>query len=207
MNTKQKILSKALVLFNQYGHRDVTTRMIADALSISLGNLTYHFKKKEEIIIALYYELVAEMNILFDMQSQMKEINVQHFYDGTKACYTIFVKYKFCMIDFVQLLRTHSKIKIHYQQLMEVRKQQMGEMFFLAITQGVIKPEEFENQYMQLGLSMGVYGDYWLSHAEVLFENNSEHTINQYVNGALLMLYPYFTDSAKEEYKKIMNLS
>lgn len=207
MNTKQKILNKALDLFNQYGHGDVTTRMIADALSISLGNLTYHFKKKEEIIISLYYQLATEMDELFEQQTKLTKVSVQTIYYGTKLCYETLMKYKFCMIDFVQLMRTHQKIRVHFQQLMQVRKVQMGTMFYQAIAQGIIKPEEFEGQYMQIGIVISVYGDYWLSHSEVLFGQDTTKTINQYIHGAMLLLFPYFTDKAKEEYKEIMATS
>lgn len=50
---KEKILNKALDLFNIYGFESVKMRDISGALNISPGNLTYHFKKKEDIIYAI----------------------------------------------------------------------------------------------------------------------------------------------------------
>jgi AcrR family transcriptional regulator len=50
---KDKILNKALELFNTFGYESVTMRDIAGALKISPGNLTYHFKKKDDLIYAI----------------------------------------------------------------------------------------------------------------------------------------------------------
>ena len=53
LNTKERILQTALKLFNARGYTEVGVREIARALSISPGNLSYHFSKKEDIFIAL----------------------------------------------------------------------------------------------------------------------------------------------------------
>ena len=52
-NLKDEILSAASLLFNERGYSDVSMRNIADALHISVGNLTYYFKKKEDLIEAV----------------------------------------------------------------------------------------------------------------------------------------------------------
>lgn len=45
-STREKILAVSLRLFNEQGYHHVTMRAIADALSISVGNLTYHLQKE-----------------------------------------------------------------------------------------------------------------------------------------------------------------
>lgn len=44
-NLRDKILETSIELFNKNGYAYVTLRDISDALNISPGNLTYHFKK------------------------------------------------------------------------------------------------------------------------------------------------------------------
>ena len=60
-STREKILAVSLRLFNEQGYRNVTMRAIADALSISVGNLTYHFAKKQDIVAALMDDVFAQM--------------------------------------------------------------------------------------------------------------------------------------------------
>ena len=54
MKTAERILLVALTLFNERGERNVTAADIALELDMSPGNLYYHFKGKESIVIALY---------------------------------------------------------------------------------------------------------------------------------------------------------
>ena len=48
--TKEDILITARELFNEYGYKNISMRDIAKKLNISVGNLTYYFKKKEDLI-------------------------------------------------------------------------------------------------------------------------------------------------------------
>ena len=49
--TKNKIARESERLFNTYGYNNVTMRRIADACGISVGNLTYHYPKKEDLLM------------------------------------------------------------------------------------------------------------------------------------------------------------
>lgn len=53
-NRKTEILKAASELFNEKGCLNTSTRHIADKLGISVGNLYYYFKNKEEILIEIY---------------------------------------------------------------------------------------------------------------------------------------------------------
>lgn len=53
---KSEILSTARELFNERGYNAVSMRDIAEALGISVGNLTYHYKRKEELMEAVVEE-------------------------------------------------------------------------------------------------------------------------------------------------------
>lgn len=55
-NRRADILETALKLFNEKGIDGVTTRDIAKKIKISLGNLTYYFPAKSDIVYALVEE-------------------------------------------------------------------------------------------------------------------------------------------------------
>lgn len=55
-DTRQIILDTARMLFNTRGYHGVSLQDIADAVGISKGNLTYHFRKKEDIMEGLLLE-------------------------------------------------------------------------------------------------------------------------------------------------------
>lgn len=54
LTRKEQILQTSLKLFNEKGCLNTSTRHIADELNISVGNLYYYFKNKEEIVIELF---------------------------------------------------------------------------------------------------------------------------------------------------------
>nr|WP_242703983.1 TetR/AcrR family transcriptional regulator [Enterococcus sp. 669A] len=64
----QKILDTAESLFMNQGYEATSTRQIAEALGITQPNIYYHFKKKEDIYVAVMRELADEVG------SQLQEI-------------------------------------------------------------------------------------------------------------------------------------
>jgi AcrR family transcriptional regulator len=57
MNTRDKIIDTALQLFNAQGTGAVSTNHIAATAGISPGNLYYHFRNKEDIILAIFEQM------------------------------------------------------------------------------------------------------------------------------------------------------
>lgn len=62
-NRKEEIIQSAKKLFNQYGYHRVSMRMIADSLKISVGNITYYFPKKCDILLAITETLPSAKNL------------------------------------------------------------------------------------------------------------------------------------------------
>ncbi|PHN04312.1 TetR/AcrR family transcriptional regulator [Flavilitoribacter nigricans] len=64
--TRERILQKALLLFNEVGFIEVGVREIARELEISPGNLSYHFSKKEDILFALLKQFSEQNSKLYN---------------------------------------------------------------------------------------------------------------------------------------------
>lgn len=197
-NTRTRILETALQLFNEQGLSQVTLRTIAQALGMSQGNLNYHFKKREEIIEALYLELVAKMDA--NMQRTQSELNhLKIVYEGTLTMMRCFYEYRFFMLDFVQIMREETNIRAHYIQLRELRKMQFEGLFQVLIQAGLMREKELEDEYENLYIRMAIMGDFWISSA-ITTQDLSPDLIGVYGRVLLQEFYPYLTEKGKREF-------
>ncbi|WKV13971.1 TetR/AcrR family transcriptional regulator [Marivirga harenae] len=201
-DTRAKILEAALGLFNEYGMVNVSLRQIAQALSISQGNLNYHFKLKEEIIETLYFQLVSEMDQqMNELDSAENELST--LYQMSLKTMEKMYKYKFILIDFIHLMRENKSIKSHYTELMQRRSEEFQHMFQSLVKSKLLRPQEFENEYQRLYKRMNILGDSWINF-QLTFEPNKG--LKHYCNLLFEIIYPYLTKNGKEAFRNISNL-
>ena len=200
--TKDRIKAKALELFNENGMGDTTLRMIAGNLSMSHGNLNYHFKTRQDLVRTLYYDLVALLDAQFSVMGNAGTglaILYQLSYLNMDCLY----QYRFFLRDFYKIMREDEEIRTHYQQLQVVRAEQFKGIFGLLIQQSVLRTEEFEGEFERLYLRMNILGDNWINAQELLM-GQVDDPVGYYRDLLFEVIYPYLTFSGKQEYVSIV---
>ena len=125
MKTKDRILQTALDQFNEHGSSKITTNHIAESMSISPGNLYYHYRNKEAIVLKLWENMVGEINIPFhDNPTPDQGVEFIHFlheFFGTTY------KYRFFWLEMAVLIGKDPVLKEKYtnraRNLLQVYKQ------------------------------------------------------------------------------------
>jgi AcrR family transcriptional regulator len=194
--TKIRILQACIELYNNHGISNVTFRKIADHLSMSPGNLTYHFKKKEDINIALYQMLVERMDEAM-AQNDESDLGIESMLVFTEFMFDTMYSYRFFFIDFVQIIRTHQSIKSHYLNLQNQRKEAFIKIFQTLEKNGILKKEELSDEYLRLYDRLQIFTDFYFSTLEISAKPIA-NSKKDYIRSVIYMIYPYLTTEAKK---------
>jgi len=204
--TKQIILETALLLFNSDGLSVVTLRTIANKMKISQGNLNYHFKKREDIIESLYFQLVENIDeSMKGLKVQDSKNDLKTLSDILHTMMTNFYEYRFFLLDFVQIMRGNKKIKKHYAKLSVHREEQFSLLFKLLVKNNLMRKEILQDEYNYLYKRFSILGNFWISEAEIQNSKLSKKMISTYSVILLQAIYPYLTLEGQIEYNFIIS--
>lgn len=204
-NKRQAILDAARELFNAHGIATVTIRQIAQHLGISSGNLNYHFKKREEILHALYFEMVAMFDARLEALPQQK-ISLSLIYQQMKTSMEQMLDYSFIWTELPQLLRQDKAINQHFRKVYQQRIDGYAYLFEQLIAQGLMQTEAYAHQHQALAMRMVHYSDTWLSHL-ALYDQPLRESLQQQLHILLGTLYPYLSAKGQEELRGILGES
>lgn len=198
-STKRKILSTSLQLFNERGISNVSLRTISDELGISVGNLQYHFKKREDIVEALYFELVEEINgISFEPGPNLLQSVMQI----STAVFTKMYENHFFLLDFVAITRNNQKIKNHYAELSKRREHEFLQVVGLLIQHSVFREERLKNEYQGLFKQIEMMSNFWFSSVLIHADELKASCVEEYKQMIARSTYPYLTVGGREMFAK-----
>ena len=202
--TREIILDTSLELFNSLGLSKVTLRTIANKMEISQGNLNYHFKKREDIIETLYFQLVQNVD---SSMSSMKEPKkpFQLLVSISQTIMSNFFEYRFFLLDFVQIMRENKKIRTHYTELTILRELQFLSLFNLLIENDLMRKEVLPNEYKNLYKRFQMLSEFWISDAEIHNSKIIKKTISTYSVILTQSIFPYLTLKGQKEYHSIVS--
>ncbi len=201
MNTKNKIKNIARELFNKKGFKNVTLREVAEVLSISYGNVTYHYKTKNQLILCLYEDMLKEtMEIIktFDNRDILKGI-----LDAPKITFVISMKYLFFYVDFIEIKRSYADLSLKLERDNNSRKKGYLQILKQLQFQGLLREELTDNDLdylMDLSGAMRTFFFINLNPKDFLNKDLESRYIN-YVNH---LIFPYLTEAGMKKYKSYL---
>lgn len=78
--TAERILAASLALFNRFGEPNVSTTLISHELSISPGNLYYHYPAKEALVNALFDRFELDIDALLGASDSVQNVEDAWFF-------------------------------------------------------------------------------------------------------------------------------
>ena len=191
--TQQTVLQRAVELFNEQGTGAISMNHIAEAASISPGNLYYHFKNKEEIIRTILDQMILDWNVLYQSPSP-ETFDIDALRQFLKQSFTLVWKYRFFYRELVVLLRKDDLLRQRYEAIQQQRLADQN-----AFLQQMIKLNGMNKDTAELSNALRIawiLSENWILHLEITGQPVNEQTTQEGVELVLHILTPYL-DTAK----------
>lgn len=203
MSKKEEILLLAKKLFNENGYVDVGVRELARLLHISPGNLSYHFSKKEDILIALLEDLSVKNTALY-MEFSNNEKNTAAFLTLLKNIFENQFDFRGVFIG-NQIVQNELMKQDHflYQRNEEKRKENFRIIFSDLTKNGFLRCQDADIEFLISFTTL--FGRFWISEA-TLFNRSpeKEKTIAHYMYLFAKQIELFSTPKGKQSVKSFL---
>ena len=157
--TAERILEVSLDLFNRFGEPNVSTTLISAELSISPGNLYYHYPAKEELITRLYDRYDEALTQLLRAADDVSDVEDAWLF--FHMLFELIWSYRFLYRDLNDLLSNHRKLETHFKFVLERKTRAVK-----AVLDGLAGASGLAiaaNDAERVATAMVVVLTYWLS--------------------------------------------
>jgi AcrR family transcriptional regulator len=196
--TAERILEVTLELFNRFGEPNVSTTLISAELSISPGNLYYHYPAKDELINSLFGRYETALNEL--LRAAEDVANIEDAWLFFHMMFELIWQYRFLYRDLNDLLSKNRKLETHFQFVLKNKSRAVQQVLVALQGSNAIDPREAE----AAANSMVVVLTYWLSYEYVrdprkaLEPENAGAALARGAYHVLSLLMPYLDAPARE---------
>lgn len=188
-DTPQRILDRAVELFNEHGVKAVSLNRIAESLDMSPGNLHYHFRTKDDVILAIFERIKADPSQVSAVDSDSPTLaHIRWMFERYSS---LVWRYRFF---FRELSALTEEIPLVRQRYFENRRERIAalERFFEKLIEvGVmVRPKPPTTVSMLVALSWMV-SDHWLFYLGAEHERFDKHLIDTGFDMVMAIFQPY----------------
>lgn len=203
MTTEEKIVAKALEMFNERGIEYVGLRELAASLAIRVGNITYYFPTKDHLVNRLASDLAVLNSQLFVNDDH---VTVRSFLDQYVRMFENHLRYRCLLLSFVHLIEQNKIMAEQYRGTENQRRTTIHSNLLSLQRSGCLKPEA-DVDFLVSSLTLIVR--FWISEASISFRQlSSQEQIKHYATLLAKLLIPYVTPKGQTDIEQFLaNLS
>jgi len=192
MNTKERIVETAIRLFNEQGTGAISTNHIAQALSMSPGNLYYHFRNKEEIIRAILERMMTRWEKLYAAPPRARASTVADVEQVVTENFLLLWEYRFFYRELSALVQRDPVLRERYKH---IRQERLVNLETLLRQLGNAPSLRASASVTNLARLCWLISDYWLPFLEIEGELILSEVIEQGMALYMQVLRPYMDDT------------
>lgn len=201
VTTKDKILDKALEMFNERGIEYVSLRELAAVLEIRVSNITYYFPTKDDLVYELSL-LLSKANASIIVEKE--KLTMLDFLQMMQQVFHNHVSFRCLLLSVVHLMKQNKYLAAAYKKTQDVRNATIKSNLQTLEREGYLKlEEESDKKFLVSGISL--ISRFWISEAAISFHRQgAEEQIQHYLKLAAKLLMPYATAKAKKEIRSFL---
>ena len=185
-NTRQRILDHALNVVNERGLEALGMRDIARDLGLSPGNVSYHFKKREDLIRALSAPLGAANRAKLATESQTVPQALEVFREIFGNQY----RYRGLILSLPHLLEAFPEFREWYGDNQLERNADLLQLLERLQASGELSASHAD--LVRLQMHMSFVARFWMSEAQVSFpDRDLDAVIGHYLALLADLFRPY----------------
>ena len=196
MNTRQKILDKALEMFNERGIEYVGLRELASILDMRVSNITYYFPTKDDLVHQLALEL-SKSNAA--VMVERESLTMMSFLQMLHQVFQHHVKFRCLLLSVVHLMKQNKHMAADYRQTQKIRNATIQSNLQALQSAGYLKVnDESDMEFLVSGISL--ISRFWISEAAV---SPHQFSVTEQIRHYLLLitklLMPHATDEGRKD--------
>jgi AcrR family transcriptional regulator len=198
--TENKIVGKALEMFNAAGVEYVGMRELASALDMRIGNLTYYFPTKDHLVDRLALDLAAENNRTIVAS---ENITMAGFVEMLQHVFHNHIKYRCLMLSFVHLMKRNPIISKRYEKTQVRRNDAIAANILALRKNGYIKADKEQIDFLVAMIAL--VARFWISEAAISYQHlTAQQQLEHYSALVGRVLFAYATAKGKKELASVL---
>jgi AcrR family transcriptional regulator len=204
--TAERILEVTLELFNRFGEPNVSTTLISAELSISPGNLYYHYPAKDELINSLFDRYELGLNELLNASDGVRNVEDAWFF--MHSLFELIWGYRFLYRDLNDLLSKNRRLETSFQTVLKNKTRSVKVLLDGMSRANTISIDSREVE--ATATSMVVVLTYWLSFEYVrdprhaLEPENAQAALLRGAHHVLNLLVPYLESGQRKHLQSLV---
>ncbi len=191
-NKKERILQHALFLFNRSGTSHVSTNHICQAASVSPGNLYYHYKNKEEIIVALFQQMIEQ----WDRSPLPQKISMDTLPEMYERMFLFLWEYRFIHREINSLYREIPAFRATFKEAQKKRMSEIASFVSIGVESGLFRPMNDE-EVSSLVRKIWFFSLYWMAYLETEGAKVTLESARSSLTVVMSMIEPYLAAEFK----------
>ncbi len=183
-------------MFNVRGEPNVTTNHIADELSISPGNLYYHFRNKDDIVEHLFARYEASIDDAL-LLPDGRAPNLEDIWLQLHLVFESLWQYRFLYRDLVDILARNRKLKLRFGRIMTRASGSATELLRGLVAAGVMRAST--DEIRALAENILLITTFWMNFNAVRGgkPDADESDLNRGIHQVMMLIAPFLRDAER----------